>query len=149
MEEGTRRGVAGWARLAIAAGLAAALAAVACGGGPAAPGNTVDAGTWGGDHALLTVAPGNATIEFDCAHGSIDSMIPVGPDGRFDVPGVYVREHGGPIRKGEADDRHAGRYSGSTDGQRMSLSITVGDLNLQLGPYALVLGGAARIVKCL
>ena len=57
---------------------------------------------WGGTGIQLTVNDATATVEFDCAHGTIDQPLLIDQDGRFDIPGTFVREHGGPIQEGEA-----------------------------------------------
>ncbi len=107
----------------------------------------VPAGRWGGDHVALVVEPASAQLELDCAHGSVPGSIPV-RDGAFDVAGVFVPEHGGPIRQGEVLPQHAARYRGTTDGQSMTLTIDVPGLGSS-GPFSLGLGRSPRITKCL
>ena len=50
-------------------------------------------GTWGGKHIGMTVMDSSITLEYDCAHGTIDE--PINPDeqGRFEVTGVHIIEH--------------------------------------------------------
>lgn len=130
----------------LAALLAAMIPVAGCGDGP----TTADLiGDWGGEHVALTITPAGASLEFDCAHGTIDQPIRPAANGTFDAAGVYVREHGGPIREGEPPDSHPARYQGRIDGSRMSLTVTLTDgaeLNAQ---YMLTQGGAARVYKCL
>src|SRR4051794_6750600 len=85
--------------------IAVSLGQVAC-GGPSTPSGALPSGVWGGDHVTMTVASGGAQFEFDCAHGSIETPIVVDRRGQFGAAGVYVREHGGPIRQGETPDAH-------------------------------------------
>jgi len=122
------------------------LAAPAC--GPTAPSivRTVPAGTWGGDHARLTISSTAATIEFDCAHGTIDVPLTVDRNGRFDVGGIFVREHGGPIRVDETLEQEPARYAGTTDGRTMNLIVTS---SRPLGTFTLVFGQQGRVFKCL
>ena len=40
--------------------------------------------------------------------------IPRSASGKFEVSGVYVREHGGPVRVDEVPDARPAKYSGST-----------------------------------
>jgi hypothetical protein len=118
-------------------------------GGPSRPSGLVPQGAWGGDHVALVLDAKVGTIEFDCAHGTIQAPIPVDPDGAFQVTGTFVREHGGPIRDGQPPDQHPARYTGATDGRRMTLSITLSDESQQIGTFELVLGGPPRLLKCL
>jgi hypothetical protein len=107
-------------------------------------------GGWAGDHVQLTVSQANAIVEFDCAHGTLDQPMMADRDGRFDVSGTFVREHGGPVRPGEVPDQHPARYAGVTAGQKMTLTVTVNDQPpTVVGPFALVQGAAGRLVKCL
>src|SRR6267143_531140 len=78
-------------------------------------------GNWGGDHIRVEVTGDKATIEYDCANGTIDGPLVVDGKGKFKLSGTHVREHGGPIRRGESGDAHPARYSGWTDGKKMIL----------------------------
>ena len=104
-------------------------------------------GAWGGAHVGLTLTETNGTISYDCAHGGLGA--PVVPDGAgsFDVVGVHVREHGGPIRVGEVPDSLPARYVGQVSGDRMTLRVVVGPDTL--GPFHLQLGVAPQLVRCL
>lgn len=97
----------------------------------------------------LLVSLAGGTVEFDCAHGRLDEPMAIDQSGRFAVAGVFVREHGGPIRVDEMEDARPARYSGSVDGQKMSLTVTILDESPALGPFTLVLNGRPRLVKCL
>jgi hypothetical protein len=139
-----------WWRIAMAAAASASLAAaLGCSGSILLDVNTVPAGTWGGDHAALVVGASASTVQLDCAHGTLDSPIHVDRNGRFDVSGIFVREHGGPIAVGEPEDRHSARFFGSMAGGRLTLFISIGDLGLQMGPFGLTLGAPSHIVRCL
>ncbi len=107
----------------------------------------VPIGRWGGDHVELVVGSASAQLDFDCAHGSIPGPIPL-QDGAFDIAGVFVPEHGGPIVQGEVLPEYAAHYRGTTDGKRMTLTIEAEGLG-NAGTYALDLGRSARITKCL
>ena len=126
--------------------IGAQIAVLAC--GPTTPtGLTrVPSGVWGGDHARLTISDTAATIEFDCAHGTLDVPLFVDRTGRFDVGGIFVREHGGPIRVDEVLDQEPARYVGTVDGRTMILTVISSQ---PVGTFTLVLGQAARLVKCL
>lgn len=137
-----------WWRMATAAAVGVSLAVLGCSGLILLDINNVPAGTWGGDRATLVVGPAS-TIQLDCAHGRLDSPIRVDRNGRFDVAGVFVREHGGPIQAGVPEDRHAARYFGRLADGQLTLFISISDLDLQLGPFLLVLGGTSHLVRCL
>jgi hypothetical protein len=104
-------------------------------------------GDWGGVHAGLTLAANGGAISYDCAHGGLGA--PVRPDrgGRFEVAGVHVREHGGPMRVGEAPDSVPARYLGQVDGDRMVLRVLVGSDTL--GPFVLQRGVPPHLFRCL
>jgi len=106
-------------------------------------------GNWGGDHVSLTVTNEGGTLEYDCGSGTIDQPFVVDGAGRFDLRGTHVRERPGPIRVGEEPDRHPARYTGRIDGNRMTLTVTMTDLDQGVGTFTLTLGASPRIVKCL
>ena len=108
--------------------------------------NRVAAGDWAGGRARLTVQKDGASLELDCAHGSLEAMT-LGEGGRFDVAGRFVREHGGPIRQDETEEALPARYQGSVQGQTMSLKIVIEGAEA-VGPLELTLGGKARLMKC-
>jgi hypothetical protein len=107
----------------------------------------VEPGEWGGRGARLTVERDGALLELDCAHGSLGAMTV--EEGRFDVAGRFVREHGGPTRKDEAEGAVSARYRGSVQGHTMTLDVVLEDGGGQtMGPFELTLGGNARLMKC-
>jgi hypothetical protein len=108
----------------------------------------VEPGDWAGRGARLAVDKDSARLELDCAHGSLAAMT-LGEDGRFDVAGGFVREHGGPTRKDEAEDELSARYRGSVRGHTMTLEVVIeGEGGQTVGPFELTLGGTARLMKC-
>ena len=109
---------------------------------------TVERGTWGGDHIRLEVTDSGAKVEYDCAHGTIDQEIVADAQGRFDVRGTQVREHGGPVRRGETADTHPARFSGTVEGNKMSLTVTETDTGTEIGTFTLGYGENGRIMKC-
>ncbi len=108
----------------------------------------IPAGTWGGLHLQMEVADGSATIEYDCANGTIAGPLTVDSRGRFNWRGTHVPEHGGPIRKDEKPNISPARYTGWTDGKKMTLTVTLTDTNETLGTYSLVHGQEGRVFKC-
>ena len=114
-----------------------------------ASGQPIEVGAWGGDHVSLLVAAPGGTLEYDCAHGTIDQPFLADSSGRFDLAGTHSREHGGPIRIGEKEDKRPARYTGMTDGRTMTLTVTLTGSNERIGTFNLTLGQIGRIVKCL
>ena len=110
---------------------------------------SVSAGTWGGQHVGLAVTAAGATLEFDCAHGSISGPILLDSAGRFDVAGLYIQEHGGPIRQGEILPSVAVHYFGTVSGSSMDLSFRAVADSLSGGPFHLALGRPPQVFKCL
>ena len=106
-------------------------------------------GQWGGEHISLSVSLSGSTLEYDCAHGTIEGSIEPDRNGNFVVTGVHVREHGGPIQEDEVPDEHPARYQGWTNGTRMTLSVILTDTGLEIGTYHLRLGQQAQLFKCL
>ena len=109
---------------------------------------TIPNGGWGGPHIQLSVANGSATIEYDCATGTIDGPLKIDRHGRFSLLGKHVREHGGPIRMGEDREGAAARYTGRINGQHMTLTVKLVDSKQEVGTFALTRGSAGRVFKC-
>lgn len=109
----------------------------------------LQAGTWGGEHIGLEVnSRGGATVEYDCAHGTIGRRIILNRSGRFDVPGTHTEESGGPVRQDAQPHTYAVRYTGRVRGARMSLTVTRGGTGKVIGTYTLVRGQEPSIFKC-
>ena len=131
------------------AGAAAVLALLGCASGGSVSADKLDRvplGDWGGEHVRLTVSDASATIEFDCAHGTLDAPLKVDDGGRFEVPGSFVRE-GGPVVPGR-EDRQDVRYAGKTDGRSLDLEVLRPD-GERLGPFRLNIGERPKLFKCL
>ena len=109
---------------------------------------TIPAGTWGGDHAVLEASDSGASLQFDCAHGAIAGPLAVDADGRFRISGDFVREHGGPIRRGENERREAVFYTGRIQGRTMSLTVELPAREAPMPRFDLELGSPGRIVRC-
>lgn len=111
--------------------------------------NSDVAGSWGGDHALLTLTPLGGTIEYDCASGSVAANWQVTPDGIFTATGGYLAGHGGPIRIDEDTTSRPVRYQGTIRGSTMKLTVTLTDSAKVLGVFDLVRGRNGSVFKCL
>ncbi len=103
-------------------------------------------GVWGGAHIRFEVAESGATIEYDCAHGTIDSRILVDSAGRFSVMGRHYPERGGPVREGEGSTGQPVRITGRVGGSLMHINVT--RAGVSLGSFDLTRDNEGRIFKC-
>lgn len=108
----------------------------------------IHSGTWGGSHISIEVGPGSATIDYDCANGTIAGPLTIDSKGRFSWRGTHNREHGGPIRIDEQSNGRPAIYSGSIKGDTMTLTVKLADTNEVLDTYTLKRGSAGRVFKC-
>jgi hypothetical protein len=83
----------------------------------------------------MIVNESGASLEYHCAHGTIDEPISLDENGEFDVIGVHVRERGGPTRLGEIPDEHPARYKGYIKGNVMTLTVTLTDSGQKVGEF--------------
>ena len=109
---------------------------------------TIPNGTWGGEHIQIVVLHGSATIEYDCASGKINGPLKLNSRGRFDLRGTHAREHGGPVRSDEAAQGEPAQYTGSTDGRKMKLTVTLTNTKTEIGTFELTRGSEGKIFKC-
>ena len=105
-------------------------------------------GSWGGEHIHLEVTADGAITEYDCAHGTISQKISLDRRGRFNVAGVYIAEHGGPVREGHQADRIPVQFTGRVSEKRMSLMVRRRGSGHLIGNFTLVFGQEASLVKC-
>jgi len=106
----------------------------------------VPAGTWGGEHIGMEVTAKGATLDYDCAHGSIDQAMTLDANGNFDVPGKHYKEHPGPSRDDETGQ--PARYTGSVYNQRLTLRVKLTNTNETIGPFSLTYNQTPRVYKC-
>jgi hypothetical protein len=104
-------------------------------------------GTWGGDHISMEVTQSGASIEYDCAHGTISEKIVPNSDGHFAAQGSHAREAPGPTRQGE-DGGQPATYRGSLVGDTMELTVTLAKSNETVGTFTLTHGKTGRLRKC-
>ena len=109
----------------------------------------VETGTWGGRHIRMEVAERSASVEFDCANGSITVPLILNRKGEFSWRGVYSREGGGPVQIDKQPKREPALYTGSLSGDTMTLRIKLTDSDEDVGTFILKQGSAGRVVKCL
>jgi uncharacterized protein YceK len=106
-------------------------------------------GKWGGEHIGMVVSDSSATLDYDCAHGTIYEPIIPDAGGKFEVTGVHVFEHGGPIRIDEIPDEHPALYKGHIAGKEMTLILVITDTDTVIDTFLLTRGVEPLIYKCL
>ena len=121
------------------------LACVLLMGLTAARGQT-EANVWGGEHVEMETSDKGASLEFDCATGTIEEPVGASAQGRFRLKGTYTREHGGPTRDGDSG-RSAAVYVGVIQNDSMELTILLAN-DEKVGPFTLKRGKAGAVVKC-
>lgn len=104
-------------------------------------------GTWGGQHIRIEVGPTAATIDYDCATGSIAGPFKLDSKGRFNWRGRHMQEHGGPVRRDEDSSGQPATYSGSVHGDVMTLTVSLGD-DREVERYTLKRGSSGKVFKC-
>lgn len=104
--------------------------------------------TWGGMHVSMKMTAGGATLEFDCAHGTIAEPIKANAKGEFSVHGTYTPERGGPIQKNSPPRDLPAIYKGSIQGDTMQLEIVLADKDQAPEPFTLTRGKTGRVMKC-
>ena len=101
-------------------------------------------GTWGGENAALIADDTSAHVHIGCTYGNIKQAIVPDEDGRFDVPGVQnITAH--PVDLGVL---HPARFSGRIVGSQMTLTVTLTDTTVTLGPVQLQYGKEPRMGPC-
>lgn len=113
------------------------------GGGSTAPALTAaPAGALGGHNIGLTVTPAGAHVQFACGNsGTISQPLTLDSHGGFDVPGT-VSSGVGPVMASGPPPPITARFSGTTDGKTLRLTITPVDAGLTASTYTLAYGAA-------
>jgi hypothetical protein len=103
---------------------------------------TLGPGSWGGPSALLEITSTTGAVRFDfCANGTLTVPILLTPDGRFDVPGTYVRNIGPSIQSKSA--RYVGLWRPTSVTLTVFLSDPIGPNGSDVvGPFDLGLNQA-------
>lgn len=101
-------------------------------------------GTWGGENAALIADDTSAHVHIGCTYGNIHQQIIPDAAGRFDVPGEQnITAH--PVDRGIL---HPARFRGRITGGQMSLTVTLTDTTVTLGPVQLTYGKEPRMGPC-
>ena len=111
---------------------------------PALPPDGKIAGTWGGENAGLIADDTSAHVHIGCTYGNIHLTIVPDAEGRFDVPGAQnITAH--PVDLGVL---HPARFVGRITNAQMSLTVTLSDTAVTLGPVVLTYGKEPRMGPC-
>ena len=113
-----------------------------------ANGADVQSGTWAGQHIVMDVTSAGATVEFDCAHGTLDAPLALDSGGRFDVSGSFTPERGGPTRGDSPSRAVPARYTGSLDDSTLTVTVVLTESKVTVGVFTLRHGARARLFKC-
>lgn len=105
-------------------------------------------GNWGGLHIRIEVGSRSATIDYDCAHGTINGPLNLDSKRQFAWRGSHNQEHGGPIRNDENRSGRPATYSGWIKGDTMTLTVKLADTDEVLDTYTLQRGSPGRVFKC-
>jgi hypothetical protein len=105
-------------------------------------------GSWGGPHVVIVFEGALANIQYDCASGTIDSIVQPAKDGRFAAKGTHRPGQGGPIRVGQIFTSVQASYVGEVQKDRMTFSVTLEDGTV-LGPFTVTQNAAPQITRCL
>jgi hypothetical protein len=106
------------------------------------PNGTLATGTWGGENAGVIVTDTLMHVHNGCTYGNAPRPTLTG--GRFEVTGVHnITAH--PVDLGIL---HPARFTGRVRGNRMTLTVTLTDTSVTLGPVSVELGVEPRMGPC-
>ncbi|MFL6374491.1 MAG: hypothetical protein ACJ73D_07500 [Pyrinomonadaceae bacterium] len=106
----------------------------------------VSKGQWGAAGVVMDVTDAGASLDFDCANGTITKQLRVKRDGSFTAEGTWMRNGPGPIRA-DAQGR-AVTFKGKVKGKTMTLHITDAKTDETIADYTLVHGASVRLHHC-
>ena len=110
---------------------------------PFPPGATVR-GTWGANNAGLLADDTSAHLHIGCTYGDVHQPIVLDINSRFDVAGEHnITAH--PVDLGIL---HPARFTGSIDGRTMTLTVTLTDTAVTLGPVEMTFEKEPGLVNC-
>ncbi len=102
------------------------------------------AGMWGGENAALIADDSSAHVHIGCTYGDGHQQIIPDPSGRFDVPGEQnITAY--PVDRGIL---HPSRFVGRVIGSSLTLTVTLTDTTVTLGPVQLSYGKEPRMGPC-
>ena len=106
--------------------------------------NGVVVGTWGGDDGGLIADDTSGHTHIGCTYGNVHRPIVADAQGHFDVAGEYnITAY--PVDRGIF---HPALFTGSVGGRTMTLTVTLSDTAVVLGPVHLTFGREPRMQVC-
>src|SRR5712691_2685366 len=102
-------------------------------------------GVWGGQHISIEVSGRSASVEYDCAKGTINGPLTLDSKGQFTWRGTHNREHPGPVRRGVKPNSQPATYTGLVKGNTMTLTVKLDGSDEALGTYTLKRGDPGRV----
>lgn len=100
---------------------------------------------WGGDHVQMEVTREGASLEFDCATGTIGEPVPQ-RDGTFSLKGTFAPERSGP--SGDSTPAIEATYSGVIKNDTLTLRIVLAGKDRREMEYVLLRGREGNLRKC-
>lgn len=129
---------------AVVALVAAAAVLGPCETKPTGIANGAVQGTWGGENAGLIADDTSAHVHIGCTYGRIHEPINPTAQGRFQVFGEQnITAH--PVDLGIL---HPARFHGRIADGRMTLTVSLTDTAVTLGPVQLAYGKEPRMGQC-
>ena len=103
---------------------------------------------WGGDHIEIQATAKGATVDFDCAQGTIDAAVEPDSKRHFEIAGTFTPESHGPVREDMSQTR-AAKYTGTIKEDAMALRVTIAGADAPPPmTFELVRGQAGNVRKC-
>ena len=125
-------------------GLVAVLGLGPCDARPTGVTDGVVLGTWGGENAAVIADDTSAHVHIGCTYGQVHQAIIPDPAGFFDVPGQQnITAH--PVDLGVM---HPARFSGRVLHGIMTLTVTLTDTTVTLGPVHVAYGKDPQMGPC-
>ena len=101
-------------------------------------------GTFGGNNAGLIADDTSAHVHIGCTYGDVHQPIVLDLSSRFDLPGEQnITAY--PVSAGIF---HPARFTGSIDGRTMTLTVTLTDTAVTLGPVVMTLDKEPNMGPC-
>ena len=100
-------------------------------------------GVWGGEETALTVTRSGGRLAQNCAEGSLEQPLLLDAAGHFEATGTYTVT--GPV----AILYRQALYSGTVEGDLMTLTVFVPETNTRIGPLQLLSGRQTQVPPCL
>ena len=108
----------------------------------------IPVGSWGGPHINIDVKSNSATVDYDCANGTITGPLTVDSKGRFTWKGTHEREGPGPTRMDRQPAKLPVIYTGTVKGATMTLTVKFAESGETIDTFTLEQGRSGRVFKC-